>query len=435
MLTDQKETASQLTSRPDAAASNRPRVRKSVRALLPLVILVGAVTIAAVLIKTAPKAPRRPRPVSARLVEVSQIHFSRQHITVDAMGIVQPAQEVDVRALVSGEIVAVSREFVPGGRFHEGDVLVQIDPSDYDLAVRQRRSEVTRAQSALALEMGQQAIAKREYELLEEDIAAQDRDLVLRQPQLAAAQASLAAAEAALAQAQLDRRRTTVTAPFNATLKTRLANLGGQVSASTTLATLVGADDYWVEVAVPVNQLKWITIPRSWSEQGSVARVHNDAVWGDGAYRLGSVVRLASDLEEQGRMARVFISVRDPLALERANAGSPAMIVGTYARVEIEGVPLDSAAAIDRNVVRDGDRVWVMNDEDKLEIRSVRIAYRGPEHVYVTGGVREGERLVTTDLSAPVDGMPLRTRGSAEFDAGSPAERAEAGQDSGVTGL
>jgi len=426
MITGQKEAVSRFTSRPDRTGSDHPPVWKSVRVAVPLLILVVAVTIAATLIKTAPKAPQRRRPVSARLVEVEQIRFSRQHAIVHAMGVVQPAQEVDLCTLVSGEIISVSPEFIPGGRFRAGELLLQIDPSDYDLAVRQRASEVTHAQSALAIEMGQQAIARREYELLGEAIAEQDRELVLRQPQLATAQATLASAEAALAQAQLGRQRTTVVAPFNAIVKNRYVNLGAQVSASTALATLVGTDDYWVEVAVPVNQLKWITIPRSSSGQGSAARVYNEAEWGKDVYRLGSVIRVASDLEEQGRMARVLISVRDPLALKGENSGKPPMLVGTYARVEIEGIALDSVAVIARNVIRDGDRVWIMNDEDKLEIRGVQIAYRGVDDVYVTDGVREGERLVTTDLSAPVEGMPLRTRAGAKSASGSPDQRTEA---------
>jgi len=383
------------------------------RVALPLLIVAAGAATAAFLIKTAPKAPHRQRVLNARLVEVEPVHFSRHQTIIEAMGVVQPAKQVDLRALVSGATMDVSPELIPGGRFRRGEVLLQIDPADYDLAIRQRASEVTRAQNALTIEMGQQAVAKREYELLGEDIAAQDRELVLRQPQLATAQATLASAEAALAQARLSRQRTTVVAPFNAIVKARYVDVGAQVSASTALAALVGTDEYWVQGAVPVDQLKWINVPRSASQQGSIARVYCEAEWGKGVYRLGSVIRVASDLEEQGRMARVLISVDDPLAVKGENAREPSMLVGTYARAEIEGITIDSVALIDRNAIRDGDRVWIMDDRDKLEIRPVEIVYRGVDHVCVAHGVREGERLVTTDLNAAVVGMPLRTRASA----------------------
>jgi hypothetical protein len=79
-------------------------------------------------------------------------------------------------------------------------------------------------------------------------------------------------------------------------------------------------------------------------------------------------------------------------------------------RVTIRGNPVPSAAKIRRDLLREGDRVWIMNDSSRLEIRPVTIALKGPDVVYVTGGVREGERIVTTDLSAAVEGQPLRTR-------------------------
>ena len=86
------------------------------------------------------------------------------------------------------------------------------------------------------------------------------------------------------------------------------------------------------------------------------------------------------------------------------------MIIGTYVRVEIEGTALASVAAIDRELLRDGDQVWIMTPEAKLEIRPVEILYRGRERVLVNKGIQLGEKLIVTDLTAPVPGMPLRTQ-------------------------
>ena len=75
---------------------------------------------------------------------------------------------------------------------------------------------------------------------------------------------------------------------------------------------------------------------------------------------------------------------------------------------QIEGKVLQQVAAIARDHVRDGDRVWVMGDDDTLEIRKVDILFRGQDEVLVSDGVQPGERLVVTDLAAPVEGMLLR---------------------------
>ena len=61
-----------------------------------------------------------------------------------------------------------------------------------------------------------------------------------------------------------------------------------------------------------------------------------------------------------------------------------------------------------RSLVRDGDTVWIMNEQDRLEIRPIEILFRGPDDVLVPQGLREDERLVVTDLSAAVEGMRLR---------------------------
>ena len=55
-----------------------------------------------------------------------------------------------------------------------------------------------------------------------------------------------------------------------------------------------------------------------------------------------------------------------------------------------------------------------MNEGNALEIRPIDVIFRGPEDVVVGDGVKVGERIVVTDLTSPVDGMALRTRGTAE---------------------
>jgi hypothetical protein len=87
------------------------------------------------------------------------------------------------------------------------------------------------------------------------------------------------------------------------------------------------------------------------------------------------------------------------------------MLMDSYVSVEIEGRQLEDVAAIARGHLRDGNRLWIMGADDTLEIRKVDIAFRGHDRIFVTQGVEGGERLVVTDLAAPVAGMPLRMKG------------------------
>ena len=297
-------------------------------------------------------------------------------------------------------------------------------------------------------------MAKREYETLGRQVSEQDRALVLRQPQLQTAQAALeaakaakraaeagqraaeaarkaavamkesataaakaaeaskAAAEVALRKARLDLERTTIRAPFNAIVESEAVDLGSQVSAQARLAALVGTDVFWVEVSVPVDELQWIRVPRARGEAGSAVRVYNEAAWGTDVSRAGVVVRLASALEEEGRMARLLVAVDDPLGLRDPSGRIPPLLIGSYVRVEIEGNELNGVVPVEREHLHDGDHVWVMGADGGLGIRTVEIAYRGRNRVLVSRGLETGDRMVTSDLPAPVQDMPLRTRES-----------------------
>jgi len=443
--------------RPDGAGGARSGagviIRKAIVAVVVLGVVAGAVAVSVHWMKHPPTAERRPRGRTARLVEVREVEPRSIPVVVAAQGTVVPAREIDLSARVGGEIVALAGQLIPGGRFEAGERLVELDRRDYELAVRRAetradaaaaeidsaeaeiarcRMDLARAQWDLAMEMGAQAVARREYELMGTELDDGDLALVLREPQLRQAEAACEAAEAAvrkaeaartaavasreeaevaLAEARLDLARTTVRVPFNAAVGRRHVDVGAQVSASTPLASLVGTDEYWVVVSVPVDELRWIRIPGYNSDDGSPARVRYPAAWGDDAGRPGTVKQLLMEVEHEGRMARLLVSVPDPLHLAAGADERRPLILGGYVHVDIEGRTLDDVFRLDRRHLRDGHQVWVMGPDDRLEIRDVTVAWSGGDHVCVADGLAAGDRLVTSDLGAPVEGMLLRPAG------------------------
>jgi hypothetical protein len=186
-------------------------------------------------------------------------------------------------------------------------------------------------------------------------------------------------------------------------------NVGSQVAPNTALGTLTGSDEYWIELAVPVHLLQWICVPSGGDEQGSAVRLSSASSGNGGLPRRGEVLRLLPDLEPEGRMARVLVSVPDPLALRPENAGATPLILGDYVSADVEGKGLPVAASLERRVVRDGQSVWVMNPDRKLEIRPVTVAFRNPGTLLITEGLEPGEQIVVSDLPAAIEGMMLRT--------------------------
>ncbi|VBB46095.1 Efflux transporter, RND family, MFP subunit [uncultured Desulfatiglans sp.] len=387
-----------------AAAGSRGRL--AIRVILPLLVLAAGIAGATYIKNTAPKAPRKPPEAHAPLVQVMDVRPSREPVILPVMGTVIPAREIALEARVAGEVVFVAPNFVEGGRFREGDVILRLDATDYKLAVARRESAVVDARYQLRVEEGRQAVARREWEILNQGRPADplDEELALRKPHLAKAKADLEAAEAELAQAKLDLERTVVRSPFNAVVRTRSVSIGSQVSAQEELARLVGTDLYWVQVSVPVDRLKWIDFPGKDRERGSAAKVS----YSGGYEREAWVFRLLSDLDAEGRMARVLLVVHDPLDLEGGADRRPPLLIGEYVRAEVVGNELAEVVRIPRSALRDGDHVWLVGEDGLMEVRRVQTIWREADFVLVDGGLSEGGRLIVSDLASGVPGMAVR---------------------------
>jgi RND family efflux transporter MFP subunit len=399
-----RESNKQKQSRPLL----RTLVTGGLKLLVAAAIVVTAVGAFRYQMQTSPRARRRKPPRQAKLVRVRPVEKSDCVTTVAGMGTVIPAQEVALKPQVTGKVVEISDDVIPGGVVQAGQKLVTIDHRDYEILVEQRRADVARAKKDLKVEQGNQAVAKQEYELLGEVVTEEDRELVLRQPQLAAAESALESAEAALDKAKLDLARCDIAAPFNAIVRRKHVDLGATVSLNSELVTLIGTDEAWVEVMVPITKLKWLDIPQSNGQDGADVEIYNPSIWGSGRHRIGRVIRLAGELETQGKMAKLVVAVDDPFCLKPENSGKPQLLMGSYVSAEIRGRMLTSVFAIDWSHLREKDTVWIMDDKGQLQIRPVEIAYEGPEQVYVSNGLSESEQLVVTDIAAPVAGMPLK---------------------------
>jgi RND family efflux transporter MFP subunit len=334
------------------------------------------------------------------------VHPEDHRVVVRAMGTVIPAREIVLKSRVSGEVTSIHPGFTPGGFLEKGSEILRIESEDYTLALARKKSAVADAEYALKLEQGYQDVAKREWELLNtgKPVDERDAELALRKPHLEKAKADLKAALAELQQAELDLSRTSIDAPFNATVRTKTVDVGSQVSPQDPLAELVGTDEYWIQASIPTERLSWISIPRNPNETGSRVRV----VYRDSYERAGIVIKLLADLETEGRMARVLIMVRDPLGLQARGKKQPPLLIGEYVRVEIEGRQLKGVYRIPRTALRDDARIWIAAGQGKLEIRTVQTLWRDAQTVLLREGLQPEERLIVSDLPTPVQGMPLQ---------------------------
>ncbi len=352
-----------------------------------------------------PVAERAERPRIARLVETAPAVAETQAPVIGAWGEVTAAQSLTVRPEVSGTLVWVNPDVVPGGLLDEGEVIARFDTRDLKLAVRQAQADVAGIEARIRIERGQGEVGRRDLDRLSRNLSDQQRALILREPQMAQLEAELSAARATLAQTENQLARAEVRAPFDAIVISESVEPGAMLSAGSEIGQIVATDRFDVRLSVPASMLDWIDIG---GEQ--TATLRQPAVWPDGATREGRIARLGASLSETGRTAELIVEVPDPLALEPANAGKPRLLLGAYVEGAIAGSAVEDAVAIERAWLREGDTVWVMNDGDRLEVRAVDVAWRGADGVLIRSGLSEGERIVTTPLATHAEGMELRVR-------------------------
>lgn len=376
---------------------------KIAKVALPVLLLVVGIVGTRFVISQKKQTEKKPPEALVTSVEYVEVASGAPRARIEATGTVEGDRRVSLSSLVSGEVVYVADALDPGGRFRRGATLLRVDPRDYETAVAQEASRVRKAELDVELEKQRGSTAAREWELLGEGRAAADSPLALRGPQLATAEAALAAARSGHARAKLNLERTTLTAPFNAMVLTESAELGQVLSPGAPIVTLVGTDRFRVRVAVPVEQLAHVAIPGINGSAGSSAVIVQDLGGGQTIVRSATVTQLAGQLDPQTRTAELYLAIENPLAGD----GLP-LLPGAFVKVDIEGLPVDGAIAVPRDALVDGGVLWTVSAEQTLQRRDVTVGWRDGSTAFVISGLDGGARVVTTPLSLPIEGAPVR---------------------------
>jgi len=378
--------------------------------IISFLILIAAVGAAIGLYSTSPKTkkavPTRPVP----LVKVIEIRPGTENVFVEAFGAVIPSKQITLQSEVEGRIIDQNRDLIPGGLIQQGDMVIQIDPSDYELRVRELKAELEEAMFELDLEQGKQMIAGREWKLMEKEIdtTGAGKSLALREPHLRLVKAKVDKAKSRLAVAELELQRTTIRLPFNALVLEEFIDTGQLVSGQAPLATLAGTDKFRVQVSVPVDVLPRIHEAGAPGQQGAAARIILEPVNGTEVVRHGHVLKIMGDLDPEGRMARVLIEVIDPLNLH-SGIRDGKVLLGSYVKVRIDTGSYNNVYSIPRPALREGDLIWVQDSENKLQVRSVNIVWRRKDDVLVNADLKKGDKLILSRLQSPLPGIEVRS--------------------------
>ena len=375
--------------------------------LLPIIVLIIGLLGAFALVKNRAIVQPKPTEVPPPLVRVQAVHPTDFQLIIPAQGTVAPRTQTTLVSQVAGQIIAVSPAFANGRFFEKGDVLLTIDPRDYEVLVAQAQVQVAQAKLRLAREKEEEAIARDEWKRLGNG---EPTDLVLRKPQIAEARATIAAAEGALMRANLNLERTQIRAPYPGRVRTKNADVGQYINPGAPLGHIYAID--YAEVRLPVSddQLAYLDLPLSFrnnpqGNSGPDVRFHATFAGREHTY-MGRIVRVEGEIDARSGMIALVGRVDNPYRQRDRN--TPPLVVGMFVTAEILGHRAENIMIIPRAALRGKNRVLVVTD-NRLYYRTIDILRADAEKVVVKSGLKPGEQLCVSPVDTIVDGMRVRT--------------------------
>lgn len=378
-------------------------MRKILKIAAPVLVVaagLGSVMVLAAAKEAPEKTEEAPRQVS---LYVDEVRAENVILSVSTQGEVRPKTEIDLVPQVSGRIVSISDHFATGAGFNPGEALIQIEDSDYQLAVASAEARLAEARVRLEQELADARIKKKQWQDWVKD--GEPTPLALNQPQVAEAQAKMRAAEADLANAQLNLSRTQIKLPFKGRVLERIAGVGQFVNVGTKLGRVFATDKVEIPLPLTDNQLSELNLPMGFvaSSDNAPTVTLKANLGGKEHIWKGRIVRTHAAVDKQTRLMYAVAEVLDPYGQSVDATGMP-LAVGLYVNAEIEGVRSHSALVMPRLALRSEDKVYVIKDE-KLEIRTVDVLSTTTDLVIVASGVEPGEKVVTSPVRGAYDGM------------------------------
>ena len=390
---------SEIVQRPGQGKSLK---QKTGRVLLPVFILGLGIIAGAIVYTSKPPVEAQPPEIKTRTVNTMAVVVSEVSMLVESQGTVEAKHTINLIPQVNGIVTWASEKFVAGGVFAKDELILEIDPRDYELAVISAQATVADARQQLETAKAQSEQAISEWELLERGTPTA---LALRKPQLAGAEARLKSAEAELLKAELMLERTRITAPYTGILTSKEIDQGQFVSAGNVLGELSSADVMEVRLSLPERELDKID-PYKLNQGGLRVSLTSMSSTGEKIWQ-GRIVRSEGKIDSRTRNTVVVAEFKNEEII--ANDKVSRLTIGQFVRASIEGKDFDKVYELPRVALHNGESVYIVDKDNKLRKRAVTIINMGPEKILIADGLQEGDIVTTSPLTSDVEGLTVNT--------------------------
>jgi RND family efflux transporter MFP subunit len=371
---------------------------------LPLLLLLMGIGAAWAIMALRPRVVTQAPRTETPWVSVIRVEPQTLRLNVHSQGIVTPRNEIDLIPEVAGKVIYVHPDFAAGGFFERNAVLVGIDPRDYDVAIIQAQAQIAEARRQLAMEKAQADQSRNEWRALGDGTPSA---LIMRKPQLAEARAKLKAAEAGLTLAKINRGRCELHAPFAGRLQGKNIGVGQFIQPGDKLARIYSTDAAEIRLPLSLGQLGFVDLPigksEAW-ERGAKVTLSAEFAGTMQSWE-GRVMRTEGALDESNGMLYAVAEVRNPY---RQQDKRPPLLSKLFVQAEIEGKTLQEVFVLPQVALNAAQEALLIDAGQKLHIRRLDVLRNEPDRILVKSGLSAGDRIVTSGIEVPVEGMTVR---------------------------
>lgn len=396
-------------------------LQKHSRKLLPIAIIVAAIVISMAMNLLKPAPVKAESPDTAVAVKTISLVRTQAVLSIESQGTVAARTRTSLISEVSGRVLTVSEKFVVGGAFDTNDVLLELDPTDYEVALQRANAKLISMNAQLTFEKARAVQAEKEWGMTGRP-KSEAPLLALRKPYLLEAQANLLQAEAEVRQAKVKLSKTIIKAPYAGMVSKKLADIGQFVTTGTRIGETFAID--FVEIRLPLTE-KDLTMMEGLSSKATLAGtdvILSGTVDGMNSSWPAVIERSEGVVDQLNRSQYIVARVPDPYGVNRtAVKGQTAstestdkkqapLRVGTFVKASIQGKVLNDVFKIPRSALLEGSRVGLVDENSLLQIISVIVVSTDDDHYYISEGLVNGQEVIISALGTPIEGLKLRVR-------------------------
>lgn len=360
--------------------------------LLPLALLVVAIAITFLLIQLKKPPEKKEIKEFIPVVKTTPLHSTNLTLIVHSQGTFSPKDTTVLIAQVSGKITKLSDVFNRGGFVKAGDVLAWIDDSDYQTQLIEAQANLASARASLQEEKAKGHVAEKEWQQISN---ASPSELGLRKPQLAQEVANVRAATAGVSRAKRNLERTEIVAPYDAIVQRKQVGLGSFVSGGGVIGEVSRINVGEIRLPITDNDLQYLI------NQGVDSTVVlNTEFNGKPTQWKGLIVRNEGIIDSKSRMNYLVAQVETPYELTHP------LRFGSYVSAEIIGITVKNAVKVPRHLI-DERGLALLTVDNRLHFEPIEIIRQEENDVVVSGNFNKSNRLITSTLDVPLEGMKL----------------------------